>query len=112
LLTQVASSERRRRIDHLGDRIAARWRRSVARNLADEPAIAMARRLLVSCSTMSKETFQTLSTQELATVGGGLGGWFANRFPVAAAGLRRFAFGRGANAGGNSGGGGCSGCSG
>ncbi len=73
----------------------------------------MARGLLVSCGAMTKETFQTLSTQELATVGGGLGGWFANRFPLATAGLRRLAFGRGANAGGTSGGscggGGCSG---
>jgi COMC family len=70
----------------------------------------MARRLLVSCSTMTKETFQTLSTQELATVGGGLG-WLANRFPLAAAGLRRLAFGRGANTGGT-GNSGCSGCGG
>lgn len=67
----------------------------------------MARRLLVSCSTMTKETFQTLSTQELATVGGGLGGWFANRFPIATAGLRRLGFGRGANS--VAPGGGCSG---
>jgi hypothetical protein len=92
-------------------RIAARRQRGLARNSVDGLAIAMARSLLVSCSTMSKATFQTLSTEELATVGGGLGGWLANRFPVAAAGLRRLAFGRGANAGGSSGGG-CSGCNG
>jgi COMC family len=70
----------------------------------------MAQRLLVSCSAMTKDSFQTLSTHELATVGGGLGGWFANRFPLATAGLRRLGFGR-ANTGGTGGcsGGGCSG---
>jgi hypothetical protein len=45
---------------------------------------------------MTNETMQTLSTRELTNVSGGLG-WFANRFPIAAAGLRRFAFGPGAN---------------
>jgi hypothetical protein len=60
---------------------------------------------------MTKQPFQTLSTQELATVGGGLGGWLANRFPLAAAGLRRLGFGA-RGAGGDAGGcagGGCSG---
>jgi hypothetical protein len=71
----------------------------------------MACGLLISCSAMTKDPFQTLSTEELANVGGGLGGWFRNRFPLAAAGLRRFAFGPGANAAAAGGcpGGGCPG---
>lgn len=56
----------------------------------------MARSLLISCIAMTKKAIQTISTQDLADVAGGLG-WFANRFPIASAGLRRFAFGPGAN---------------
>ncbi len=96
-----------------GVQIASRRQRGAARNSVAGQATAMAWSLLISCSAMTKETFQTLSPQELATVGGGLG-WLAKRLPLAAAGLRRIAFGPGANAGGGSVAGGCAGggCSG
>ena len=43
-----------------------------------------------------QDTLETISTTQLDDVTGGWG-WFANRFPIAAAGLRRVAFGPGAN---------------
>jgi len=96
-----------------GVQIVVCRRRAASCNSPDDRVTAMACGLLISCSAMTKDPFQTLSTEELANVGGGLGGWFRNRFPLAAAGLRRFAFGPGANAAAGAGsgcaGGGCSG---
>jgi hypothetical protein len=47
---------------------------------------------------MTKDKLATISLSQLDDVTGGWGGRWANRFPIAAAGMRRLWFGPGANA--------------